>query len=1136
MKSKNKKILAVIMAATLFLAGMPELFEKKASAAETAWKVLGEEDLPVDELYGWYPNSDSSQGNLMIGRKDGKLALLDGSMKLLKKTEYDQIEDYLYSYDLEFLVSRPMDRGSEFATMDRTGKITVHGTYKKVELLGRYVLYAEKVSGDCGFVFDGREIGFDKSFVDKPEEAVVKYGTVPIGKSTYYVKQYFETEDVYDEVGEFYYGISIAEMKEKLQAEQCEFIFYDETGTIVDAGPLIAECEKAEKDEEERKKQDVQVITELEQTAASQLPIREYIKAAWKTSTGGYTVNDVTAYRFGDGYLAYAKTDVEFSFEGDEYEDPYYFAGFFDREKKLVKFGEVIAARDEDYWDEGIYLTIKDKDKKIYFYGDDDYDNTGNMVKYLYTDAEDTFSGEAYELASAYPDCVILSGYGKYLVASPMNDFVTTTSMCTRLEGKNALRAEYAVLDEKNGTKQAVFYDSEWKEIKSIDVSRINGDIQWCDGVVLGQSCAILYKTRNDYYGLIGMNGSIVVDAEREKYTYGSVRGSYFEKFHVLMEKDGENYYYYGEDLLPHTEEEYENWEANEDDENPYGDITYDWDYLYDAEDEVIGICEKVMDHEGNVIVDHEVTGEAYEQDENYVYIFKDCKSIVVVDHHWNGKREKEPEKATPTPKRTGQPTITPGNSSTPEATGRPTAAPGNSSTPKPSNPPLQNNLSNPRVSLDGVVTWDCVYFGNYWQENTNGDGKTDKEDKKKPIKWRVLSVDGDDAFLLADKNLDTQRYNDMSADATWETCTIRSWLNGYGAKENICGKNYSSNNFMTYAFTDEEQAAIKTTDLVSGDDTEEESNVSDKAYLLSLDEVTKSEYGFVFSYDSGWYTHKSVNTAYVADGGEINSNMASTGSVDWWWLRSSRPNAKAVCVYGGVAPINVHGQDVGAGHAVRPALHLDLSSVSNWSYAGTVYIDEKGEEIEVPTVSPRPTEKPTGEPQTTSIPQPIQPPEQVAAPSDPVPAVSPVVTKTGSSEKDDEDDDFEEEENILEDGKLSKGDYFMTGNFGYKITKLKKKKGEIAVVCVRSKKSKSYVIPDKVKKQGITFTVTSIQNNAFKGCKKAKMLNIKAAGIKTIGKKTLNGLNKKIRIKVPKKKLWVYRKMLRKCGYWTVR
>lgn len=169
------------MVAALFLTSVPELFKKKVSAAETEWKIL-DRDLPVDELYGWYPDSDSSQENLMIGRKDGKLALLDGNLKLVKKTEYDQIEDYLYSYDIEFLISRPMDRGSEFATMDRTGKITVHGTYQKMELLGRYVLYAEKVSGDCGFVFDGKEIGFDKRFVDKPEEAVVKYNTVPIGK------------------------------------------------------------------------------------------------------------------------------------------------------------------------------------------------------------------------------------------------------------------------------------------------------------------------------------------------------------------------------------------------------------------------------------------------------------------------------------------------------------------------------------------------------------------------------------------------------------------------------------------------------------------------------------------------------------------------------------------------------------------------------------------------------------------------------------------------------------------------------------------------------------------------------------------------------------------------------------------
>lgn len=104
--------------------------------------------------------------------------------------------------------------------------------------------------------------------------------------------------------------------------------------------------------------------------------------------------------------------------------------------------------------------------------------------------------------------------------------------------------------------------------------------------------------------------------------------------------------------------------------------------------------------------------------------------------------------------------------------------------------------LNNP-VTNGGVVTWDCVWLGNYWQEDTNGDGRADQNDLKQPIKWRVLSVNGNDAILLADKNLDVQRYNDTYTSVTWETSTIRSWLNGYGAGANIAGKDYSSNNFF---------------------------------------------------------------------------------------------------------------------------------------------------------------------------------------------------------------------------------------------------------------------------------------------------------------------------------------------------
>lgn len=71
------------------------------------------------------------------------------------------------------------------------------------------------------------------------------------------------------------------------------------------------------------------------------------------------------------------------------------------------------------------------------------------------------------------------------------------------------------------------------------------------------------------------------------------------------------------------------------------------------------------------------------------------------------------------------------------------------------------HGLSNPRVKQDGTVTWDCVYFGNYWQNDTNSDGVADQNDDKEPIKWRVLSINGNDAFLLSDKALDEKPYNE---------------------------------------------------------------------------------------------------------------------------------------------------------------------------------------------------------------------------------------------------------------------------------------------------------------------------------------------------------------------------------------
>ena len=250
--------------------------------------------------------------------------------------------------------------------------------------------------------------------------------------------------------------------------------------------------------------------------------------------------------------------------------------------------------------------------------------------------------------------------------------------------------------------------------------------------------------------------------------------------------------------------------------------------------------------------------------------------------------------------------------------------------------------LSNPTISND-VTTWDCIYFGNYWQNDTNGDGKADQNDKKQPIKWRVLSVNGNDTFLLADQNLDFEPYNKEYTDVTWATCTLRTWLN---------------NTFFNTAFTSAEQAAIKNTTVVNDDNpyygTEGGENTTDKVYLLSIAEASNTAYGFNGFRTNGFRTKSETrvakNTAYAA------------GEFDGWWLRSpggDSNSASLVAAYGIVFDdgFQVTGSyDVGDETRVRPALHLDLSSSDLWSYAGKVTASMGYDDSSQSTPTPKPS------------------------------------------------------------------------------------------------------------------------------------------------------------------------------------
>ena len=165
---------------------------------------------------------------------------------------------------------------------------------------------------------------------------------------------------------------------------------------------------------------------------------------------------------------------------------------------------------------------------------------------------------------------------------------------------------------------------------------------------------------------------------------------------------------------------------------------------------------------------------------------------------------------------------------------------------------------------------------------------------KYEPIKWRVLKVNGNQAFLLSDIALDDQRYHTVSESITWETSTIRSWLNGYGASSNKQGKDYSSKNFIGSAFSGNEKSAIVNTSVVNDNNinygTEGGNNTTDKIFLLSESEVYGNSavpHGFVSSRSTNDEARRCKSSTYAKAMGTYSDTSAAYKGNCWWWLRS---------------------------------------------------------------------------------------------------------------------------------------------------------------------------------------------------------------------------------------------------------
>ena len=196
------------------------------------------------------------------------------------------------------------------------------------------------------------------------------------------------------------------------------------------------------------------------------------------------------------------------------------------------------------------------------------------------------------------------------------------------------------------------------------------------------------------------------------------------------------------------------------------------------------------------------------------------------------------------------------------------------------------------------IEVGQIIGFGKY-NLSVNNPGKTSV------IRWQVLAKEENRILLVSKYAIDCLPYNETFSEVTWETCTIRSWLN---------------NTFINSSFTNAERAVIQTVTVEADNDpkysTISENDTQDKVFLLSISEVNK--------YFSSADDRKCYLTTYANERGAWKFPDGTC----LWFLRSPGNLYKSAAVVYNDGSVNYAGQCVSdRTYGIRPAMWIELDS-----------------------------------------------------------------------------------------------------------------------------------------------------------------------------------------------------------------
>lgn len=133
------------------------------------------------------------------------------------------------------------------------------------------------------------------------------------------------------------------------------------------------------------------------------------------------------------------------------------------------------------------------------------------------------------------------------------------------------------------------------------------------------------------------------------------------------------------------------------------------------------------------------------------------------------------------------------------------------------------------------------------------------------PIEWQIIQVKGNELLVLSKCGIEAKAYHSKSGSVTWETSTIRQYLN---------------NEFFSKCFDIKEQKLIQTTSVKTNDNVltgvSGGKDTSDWLFLLSIDEVEIM------------LNSSQARKCHVTESAKNNGAFADANTgTGWWWLRT---------------------------------------------------------------------------------------------------------------------------------------------------------------------------------------------------------------------------------------------------------